>query len=222
MEIQPAEWPDPNGEKPADWPAEHWTAFQLTMLEDRSVRSTAEHLGYSPGTVTAWRKKYQARYGPTFWPTSRRPSAFPAPEATSYGAWVAGRSSRGGKWAALREGAANQFGEAAFLAREASAAALRLLLADEGRLRALEPRDILDLARAAEVLAHRADVLARIPPPHVVIIPPGAGGHGPPGLLDSLDRAGDDGAHKEALDIAETVVRHFQVLNGGGAEAEAS
>lgn len=223
MEIQPAEWPDPNGEKPADWPAEHWTAFQMTMLEERSVRSTADFLGYSAGTVSGWRKKYQARYGPTFWPAARRPSAFPAPEATSYGALVAGRGARGGKWAVLREGAANQFGEAAFLAREAAAAALRLLLADEKRLQALEARDILDLAKAAEVLAHRADVMARIPPPNVVIVPPGAGGgHGPAGFLDGLDRAGDDGAHKEALEIAETVVRHFQVLNGGEAEAQAS
>lgn len=222
MEIQPSDWPDPNGEKPTDWPADHWTAFTTMMLEERSVRSTADLLGFSPGTISGWQRKYRKRYGPTFWPASRPAGPLP-PAATSYGAVVAGRAARGGKWAVLREGAANQFGEAAFLAREAAAAALRLLLDDPKRLKALEAKDILDLAKASEVLAHRADVLARIPPPNIILAP-GLGGPGPqtPGILDGLDRVPDDREHMEALEVAEAVARHFQVLKGGKAEAEAS
>jgi hypothetical protein len=221
VEIQPSDWPDPNGEKPPDWPADHWTAFTTMMLEERSVRSTADLLGFSPGTISGWQRKYRKRYGPTFWPASR-PAGILPPAATSYGAMVAGRSARGGKWAALREGAANQYGEASFLAREAASAALRLLLADEGRLKALAARDILDLAKAAEVLAHRADVLARIPPPNLILANVNNGPAPVSGILAGLDRVPDDADHLGALEVAEAVVRHFQVLNGGEAEAEAS
>jgi hypothetical protein len=113
-------------------------------------------------------------------------------------------------WPELRALASSEFGEAALVARKAVVAALESLLADPVRLKLLAPRDILDLAKAAEILARRADMLSGIVPQSGALPDPRAGAiEGYEVDLGQLGQVTPD-HHRDVIEMASLVVRAYK------------
>lgn len=200
------QWPSPEGERPPDWPEHYWDAFRFMELEGSSASDAAARIGRSHGTLSRFIRKQRDKYGAEFWPPTRRRGWGNPAAGTSV---ALARSS----WPELRALASMNFGEAAETARATCVAALESLLHDPVRMKLLAPRDILDLAKAAEILARRADVLSGIVPMSNPLPPPGEPDDGYPVDLGPLGQVTPDG-HRDVIEMASLVVRAYREENG--------
>lgn len=204
MGVPREEWPTPEGGRPPDWPEAMWDAFVIMRTEGTAQNETAARVGRSAGTLSNYIRKCRIRYGPEFWPPSN-PPGWPNGKVGN-----AVRMSREA-WPELRAISSRNFGEGAEKALEVCVAALDSLMKDPVRLGLLSPREILDLARAAEILAKRADILSGIVPLSPALPNP----HGPVETsgyevnLGPLGQATPD-HHREVIEMAELVVRTYK------------
>ncbi len=206
------QWPDPIGDRPPDWDPRHWTVYVAIVRDDLSYRKAGALVGVQPGTVSGWVTKWKQRYtGP--WPASSRSGVF-TPEARAKGVEAAAAATAE-KWSATRATVALDFGEAAGLARQAAVAALHLLVADKARLGALDARDIERLARTADILAERADVLDGVPDATKAFVVQQTNVNVPAGTLDGLETSPGD---RSTIDAATSIVERFTLLRGGADE----
>jgi len=201
--IPREEWPDPKGERPSDWPAHYWQAFQLMETEGISAKDAAIRIGRSGGSLSNFMRKQRMKYGVEFWPPTRKPGwQSIGPHA---GSAVAVQRAA---WPELRALASLGFGEAAETARRACVVALESLLNDPVRLKLLAPRDILDLAKAAELLARRADLLSGIVPTSQPLPNP-LEPAGYPVDLGNLGQVTPD-HHRDVIEMASLVVAQYK------------
>ena len=151
------ERPGPGGEIPEGWQPNRWAAW-LALQDGATYTGAAEAAGVKRGTISRWVQDWRARWGDDIY-QSPRAGTGPSPEAAAMGGTNAGLVSQA-RSADLRAVTAKQCGQAAAKAAEATEAALDALLADPVRLSRLEPKEILELARIAEVLNRAAHLAA--------------------------------------------------------------
>ena len=200
--------PTPDGNVPDDWPLEWWEAFQA-LHGGATYAEAAELVRRSPSTVSRWVTRWRDQYGPEVFVSPREATL--TPEARAAGQ-QAGGAAQAVSWKARRLSEADRYGTTAALLVDVIDQALGAFTPE--RIAEMTTRDVLDLARTAEILTKRADALADVVEErHDVSIEANVD-------LSALERKADGSETQELLAAAGDVIRQFKLVKGDRDEDE--
>jgi hypothetical protein len=205
--------PDPAGEKPDDWPTNHWLAF-VALSGGATRRVAALQCGVSVGTIDNWLVKWRERYDPDLlrW-TGKKIT----PEISALGAQAASIV-HAKKWADIRGVMARRYGALSDKSLEVVLQGLDGYLRNPNKLKTLTVTELLALAKISDMAAQRADKLddtVDATRAHLAALGVASGPTGPDeGLLAGLELSGDD--MTDTLAGIEIVsARFFHLIEGG-------
>ena len=208
--------PSPHDEKPIDWPSDEWEAFGF-LHEGATIQEVANHFRLTRGEISRWVRKWRDRYGPDVYVAKRGPRTANTAQRVS-SAMGKGRPElvAGAIYPATPYERAIAMDRASASAAEVVEKATQRFVQSPILIAGLEPKDLLDLARAACLLSARAQGIMQ---------GPGAGS-ALPGDTASENDIGVDISALEAgpsdddlLQAADDVIRQFKLFKGGKDEA---
>lgn len=200
--------PDPEGNPPDGWTLEEWEAYGLLKSDpEETYASVAKQIGRSTSTVSRMVRRWRDRYGPDVYVSPRSGKLNVSTEKALEGARNGG-AVIAARWADRRVDVGNELGTSSKLSNDVALAGLQLLLEDPARLSELSTKDLLNLARFADLTAKRADLLVDAGP----VPDPMAGGYGVD--LSGLEAASSSGHHQETLQAVEVIYRQYRKDTG--------
>lgn len=188
--------PDPLGGKPDDWKPHKWICY-VNLAAGSTYQTSADRAGVRIGTVKAWIFEWRRIYGQALF-RGNRGRGLRAPEDKLYA-----KKRHQERWKDVRDERALGFG---YTSGKAIVLAQRILdryLQDPDTWVDLTIKDALNLARAADILAGRADDLSDIRPSSLPVAPVASVD------LSALERSLKDAGNQETLAAVEVMWARF-------------